>query len=84
MTVSRMCGVIPQPVMEHVVSAAPANGTNLREALINWRNAWQDACDGVLSAPAGKGFEDHRACYDLAAALAESLIAEGRGSNDEG
>lgn len=62
-----------------VESAAPVSSTPLRDTAINWLQAWQAACDGVVQAPAGRGFEDHRACYDLAAVLTELGIGMERG-----
>jgi|GEM_PF-6412849 len=78
---SKQCflGVAPMTAATLLESATVTDDTNLRGALINWRKAWQGACDGVVKAPAGRGFEDHRACYDLAAVLTALGIGMERG-----
>lgn len=62
--------------MEALVVEMVPRLDSLVVALFRFRADWQKVCDGKVKPPAGKGFEDSRACYDLSEAF-RAFIGEG-------
>lgn len=58
--------VVPREAVEYRDGELRAREHSVLEAAQRWRETWQKYCD---TWPAKKGFEDTRACYELAAAL---------------
>lgn len=48
-------------------------GEALITALLRFQRVWQKMCDGSIKLPKGKGFEDHRACYELMEAFLDFM-----------